>query len=120
MNMDALAERVERLRRILARYDELVLREATEYHQMLELGVVIRPCPGLMPAWTADEAESEINQHLDERSQVRRELACLLRTTRVLSSSGRPHAHAEPLGFPPTTGAAEVPRQSRYQVPAKH
>lgn len=43
------------------------------------------PAPrcGLTPAWSADEAESEINQHLDERAHVRKELADLLRSART-------------------------------------
>jgi len=66
MNTDIAAERIDRLRRTLERYDKLVIEEANYYLDALWLSAVSELAPDLIRIETAEEVESEVLRFLDE------------------------------------------------------
>lgn len=82
VGMSSSAERIERLRRTLERYDKLVVEEANRYMDAAWLDAVSQGAPGLIPLETAEEVEAEVLRFLDERARVRKQLADELREAR--------------------------------------
>ena len=82
VGMSSSAERIERLRRTLERYDKLVVEEANRYMDAAWLESISQPAPDLIPPETTEEVEAEVLRFLEERARVREELAEELRRAR--------------------------------------
>ena len=80
--MDIDSERIERLRRTLGRYDKLVNKEGNRYMGAAWLEAILQPAPGLPSIESAEAVEAEVLRFLEERAQVRKELADELRKAR--------------------------------------